>query len=164
MAADGMQLVGDKELNKLLLRLPEKMLGDVMKKTVTSGARKIRTTARKRIEVTDAVETGLLKKSLSTKTRLSKRLGTVRARVWPKKLVQGVGPRGRKRVPYYYAHLVEFGHRIVNAWGSHGHVPARPFLRPALDENRTRITSEFDGKARKFLDKAIAKAEAQRKT
>ena len=180
MAKAGLEIVGDKELNKLLLRLPEKMLDDVLKKATRSSARRIVTSARKKIDLQDLFETGLLRKSLQVKVKVNKKLGTVRARVWPNKKIRGTAPDGRTRIPFFYAHLVEFGYRVgsggtldnkrkskIELTGKavvRGHVPARPFLRPALDENRTKITREFDGKTRKFLDKAIAKADAKRKT
>lgn len=161
--AGSMQLTGDKELNKLLMRLPDEMTNKVVAKAVSSGARKVATAAKRKIVGHDAIETGLLKSSLRLQTKKDKRKGYVRTRVWPSKKVQGVGPDGRKRVPMYYAHLVEFGHRVVNRWGAHGHVPARPFLRPALDENRKKIEREFSSNVRKFMDKEVAKAEAKGK-
>jgi hypothetical protein len=172
----GIQIVGDKELNRMLLRLPDEMLNDVLKKSTKSSATKIRRDARKAIDTQDITDTKLLRDSLSVKVKANKRLGTIRARVWPNKRIQGVGPDGRKRVPYYYAHLVEFGYRVsvggtldranvrhkTKRTGTvRGHVPARPFLRPALDRNRATINREFDAKVRKFMVKAVAKAEAK---
>lgn len=45
-----------------------------------------------------------------------------------------------KRPGGYYAHLVEYGHRVV-VRGGHvvGHVAARPFMRPALENNAERV-------------------------
>ncbi len=153
----GLQLTGDADLNKRLLAMPDKMLNTVLKKAVRKGARRIVTAARRKLRAQDAIETGLLAKSLRIGVRIRRKEGVIVAKVIPKKRVQGFGPDGRKRVPKFYAHLIEFGHD-VKAWGAvHGHVPARPFMRPALDENRQKILGDFDENVRNFLAKELAK-------
>lgn len=85
--------------------------------------------------------------------------GTILALVGPRRGFKGVDGRGRVRDPANYGHLIEFGHRIakggklmrlgrllskrrrrgavLGTGRVAGHVPARPFLRPAFDANKS---------------------------
>ena len=49
----------------------------------------------------------------------------------------------RQRKGIFYGHLVEFGHRIVRGGQQRGSVPARPFLKPALDSGGTVAVAIF---------------------
>ena len=71
------------------------------------------------------------------------------------KLVKGIRPRVSKfenggwivlvRVPH--AHLVEYGHAMVNHDGTTaGHVPAHPFLRKAKNKVLVEVVAEFKSK------------------
>jgi hypothetical protein len=84
---------------------------------------------------------GLLKKSLGKKVKVNKRRGTASARVGARSNIQGEVD-GKTHIPAKIAHLVELGH--IAADGSH--VPAKPFLRPAADENEHKAVQVMSDK------------------
>ena len=51
------------------------------------------------------------------------------------------------------AHLVEFGHRLVVRGKFIGHVPAHPFLRPAIEESRDRVLQVISAELRASIDR-----------
>ena len=119
-------LTGDKELEKALRSLGPKIAKKVLRQAVSAAATPVVKSAK--ANVTE--RSGLLKKSLGKKVRVNKNRGTASARVGARSNVQGEF-EGKPHVPWRVAHLVELGH--IAADGSH--VPAKPFLRPAADEN-----------------------------
>lgn len=102
--------------------------------------------------------TGLLKKSIGRRVQ-SYRGGTVvSGLVGPRRGFATVLPSGKKVNPAKYAHLVEFGRKVVVAkkallladrvegvvFGKQVRAVApRPFLRPAWDANKGRVTGEM---------------------
>lgn len=99
------------------------------------------------------------------------RTGIVRTRTGKKKVTKlGIRFAQAGVKPYMYAHLVEFGHRIAKGGSLSdqyyqtrvkgrfargalrkratgvvaGHVPAKPFMRPALDENIQAIKGVYE--------------------
>lgn len=89
-------------------------------------------------------DTGTLKDSISTKTTSKGGRGSyVRAFIGPERNIKvpvtfhkgGLGLPPFISIPTRYAHLVEFGHDIVNHQGQVvGRVGPRPFMRKAWDE------------------------------
>ena len=55
-----------------------------------------------------------------------------------------------------HAHLVEFGTapRTTKSGASRGSMPARPFMRPAVDENRYAIIAKVRNKAAEIVKRA----------
>ena len=58
-----------------------------------------------------------------------------------------------------HAHLIEYGHRIVTHAGvdTGGRVVAYPFLRPAIDANRSKVRDEFRRKLAEGIAKELRK-------
>jgi len=112
-------LTGDKALQKKLNRLPKVMQKKIVRKALREGARPVLASARSKAPV----RTGAMKKSLKLRARRARR-GNFGVEV-------RTGTRAELGIPEndpgYYPFSVEFGH---------GNVPAQPFMRPALDENR----------------------------
>jgi HK97 gp10 family phage protein len=109
---------------------------DAYEKELKSAAQLVADSARKNIKS----KTGKLRSSIEIKRYTSK--GNINYRV----------QAGGTRAPH--AHLVEFGHRMVKPNGSGeviGDVPAHPFLRKALDENRDSIVNALDAALDKIL-------------
>ena len=114
-------------------------------------------------------DSGLLRKSIGTKTKLYRRSQTVITMVGPrsgmKQTVKQTGLDGRKvermANPSKYAHLVERGHRIViNRQGRKitlGSIAPRPFLEPALRNNAGAIVSAYRGALVAGINKKVAK-------
>lgn len=66
---------------------------------------------------------------------------SIRAKYDSDQLGADVGPT---RPGGSHAHLVEFGHRLVTKDGkSIGHVPARPFIAPAAEEERPKYVEDM---------------------
>ena len=142
----GIRLVGDKELKrafKQLARLDERKKNTIVRQALGKAAKPILKNARARVPV----ESGLLKKSLGVKTKTYRRSGVSIAVIGPRKgfktKVGGVKTRvgsakgdetRQVRNPAKYAHLVELGTE---------HSAAKPFLEPALGNNRQTVLNTF---------------------
>lgn len=132
-----LSLTGDKELEKALRSLGPRVAKKVLRQAISAAASPVVKSAK--ANVTE--RSGLLKKSLGKKVRANKRRGTASARVGARTNVKGEVD-GKPHVPWRIAHLVELGH--IAADGSH--VPAKPFLRPAADENETKAVQVMSDK------------------
>ena len=164
---------GDAELMQLISSLPERTLTAVaggMKK----GAGPIISAAKSNIKDRHGLALGSLRKSIGVRAvKVDKRKMQV---------VMFIGPRGagkqrqwylatgsydkkgvfrrikRDHKPIYIAHLIEFGHRIAITGG---YVRARPFLRPAVDANRTNMLNEMKAALKKEIENRAVKSYAK---
>ncbi len=122
-------VIGAKEIENLLKKLPENVAKNVTLGSLRQGAAIIAKEARARVRNSPSVDTGMLAKSITTRTR--------KARSDVKSSPKVVGVRqikarlvrkGKRKAqfvnPNRYAHLVEFGSE---------NMAAEPFMRPALD-------------------------------
>ncbi len=113
-------LMGDRKLQRKLKRLPIVVQRKIVRHALREAARPVLATAKALVPV----DTGRLKKSL--KIRSAGKRGQAG-------IVVRTGTRAELGIPedakYFYPAALEFGH---------GNVPAYPFLRPALDQNRPR--------------------------
>ena len=94
-----------------------------VRKQVRRSANRLRKNMQGRVPV----RSGNLKKS-------------IRAKYDSDQLGADVGPT---RPGGSHAHLVEFGHRLVINGQSKGHVPAKPFITPAAEEERPKYVDEM---------------------
>ncbi|HEV2294091.1 MAG TPA: HK97-gp10 family putative phage morphogenesis protein [Tepidisphaeraceae bacterium] len=122
-----MTLTGDKQLAKLFNTLGERVQRRVLRSAVNAAGTPVLKAARRNA----AKESGTLKKALGKKVKTSKDKKAVTAIIGPRRGVTGTY-RGKVRKPSRYAHLVEKG--FIDEHGNH--VPAQPFLRPALEETQ----------------------------
>jgi len=138
-------------LEKKLKTLPEKVFRKHVGKSAGKAMTPVARDARSRVPK----ETGALRKSIGKRKRTYSRQKTV---------FVAVGPRAGKEHASI-AHLVEFGHRMVTGGtvtrkdgrlrGSAknklrtgkgravGFVPGRPFLRPALEQNKENVLRTY---------------------
>lgn len=117
-------LIGDRRLAKKFERLVSQAVRNrVVRRPLAAALTPISKAAKNNVPV----HRGFLKKSIGKKVK-----------AYPGGVWGGVGPRtggqfvhvdenGKRHVPANYAHLIEFGTEKM---------PAQPFLRPALDQNR----------------------------
>lgn len=84
----------------------------------------------------------------------------------PRELWIYVGPDIKKR-GVYHAHLVEFGtgprkykspqyRNLSGGWAKVTHtgsMPAQPYMRPAFEKNKTKVSQRFDTKIRRLVKK-----------
>lgn len=130
MARGSIKLFGGKELEAALKGLDEKIAKSIARKAVKAGAEPILHAARSMVDI----DTGKLLESIVIKT------GTRKG----KSIFATVGTKaGDYKGQTFYGSFLEYGHyagsrRIGNArtW-----VPARPFLRPAFDQNVHKSTN-----------------------
>ena len=158
------KIKGGPELAKFLQQLPEKLQNNVMRGAMRVGAKPIMEQAKANAPVGQPSSDGRKKYKLyagalrdSVRIRSENRRGFVKANVV-------VGGKSKKTgANVFYAHIVEFTgakqHRIAAVEGkslffggafrkevTHPGMQARPFLRPALDQqasNAIRATGEY---------------------
>ncbi len=158
----GISLIGDKDLIRKLDRLGKKGYRKTVAKAMSKAATPVSKLAKR---LAPRGPTGLLKKSIGKKSKWYR--GTRVVIIGPRKgfkVAVGTYKRGPRKGqtkwhnPANIAHLVELGHRIVTGGSVEridgrdkgkakhsgrvvGHVPAQPFLRPALLQNKQTIKS-----------------------
>jgi HK97 gp10 family phage protein len=114
-------MLGFKELDRVLKELAEVNKGaarSALRESLQTAARPVVAAARTKAPK----RSGRLKRSMGTQVRRVKG-----------GLAVAIGPRTKGKSGARHGHLVEFGHRLVRGGRVVGHVPARPFLRPAWD-------------------------------
>lgn len=153
--ANDLHVAGLAELDKLLKELPAKIEGNIMRGAVRAGAKVLEEKAKQLAPVDD----GDLRESIRVSTR--SRRGRVSATI----------TAGNKKV--FYAHMVEFGtarhlikpkkrkslffaglaREVVDHPGS----SAKPFMRPALDNNQREAVDAAASYIRQRIEKEAAK-------
>jgi HK97 gp10 family phage protein len=152
-------LVGFKELEAALLKLPKELSDKVEPVALRYGMTPLRKAVQGNARA--AKETGQLYKSIGLNVRRIRSKGQYSnrytARVGPRAgfaIVMGHYKRGKKkgrpirRDPRYYAHLIEYGT---------SRMAAKPFIRAALSSSETAI---MDGLVKGYnigLDRVVAK-------
>jgi len=123
MAAIDISIFGDKKLEKQFKKLDLKLQKKTIKKALRDSAKIVKNTAKARV----GVRSGKLKKSLKVRTEKGLKRGQFG-------IVVVTGTREELNIDaddkYYYPAAVEFGTK---------NLPAKPYLRPAIDENRDLI-------------------------
>jgi len=140
----GIVLTGDKELIRKMQRLAEKTQKRIVQKAMKKGAARVRKAAKRRVPV----ETGLLKKSLGSKVARRKRDKVVVGIIGPRTGFKKQMPDGSYRNPVRYAHLVELGTKRAGA---------KPFLRPAFEQERDGAVADIRKKLWEELRKEARK-------
>ncbi len=150
---------------RTLAAIDKKAARKALRRAVTLAARLVREDAKARLSAQGAVRTGLLRKSLGVKLKSNFPKGYVYGVVGPRRgfkreigqmieanAIRSLERRGARidRKPVYadpvrYAHLVEYGTK---------HSQAKPFMRPALDENKTRVIDLMTSVIREAIAKA----------
>lgn len=125
-----------------VLRRATTAAGGVIKNKIVAGA--------KRVE-----DSGLLADSIRMHVKVDRKLAKVQVHIRPAGkpvMVAQTGPDGVKREKRTrasaYAHLVEFGSK---------HVPARPFVRPAVESTEAERNAAFTREVEKGIDKELKK-------
>lgn len=125
-------IIQAKELEALLKQIPENVSKKVVTTALRSGAAVIAKQARANIRANPSIDSGLLLKNITARTRRrrkgGKAYGSAMVSVGPARKAAQVVRKGKskpvKASPSRYAHLVEFGTE---------NMPAEPFMRPALE-------------------------------
>lgn len=132
----------DELVKQLRDELPKRMQGKILRKAIADGSKLVLKTAKQKVPVG---ETGMLKRSLGRRVKVYRNSGKVLGIVGPRTGFKKT-KAGRTRTalgekfqqahvnPTKYAHLVELGTR---------HSAPKPFLRPALDNNKEAVKAIF---------------------
>ena len=172
----GLDLTGEKELIKALKELEGSINRRVIKKAANKSMKPVVKAAKEKLRGID--RTGQLRKSIGSRQKKFSS-GVVWTGVGPRKgfkimatvTRKGIrGKLGRTGVgslffggeeevvavnPVNYAHLVEFGFKHYISGKT---IPARPFLRPALDNNRGKVQSILVHELKVNIAKEVVKA------
>jgi HK97 gp10 family phage protein len=141
---------GLRELGQQFKKLDAGMQKKAAPRATAAGAQVIKKRARRKIQTNPSIDTGsllnavIVKKVPKSEAQLtSEHIVTVRGRgKKPKK----EGKRPQAIAPH--AHLVEFG--TV-------HMPAEPFLRPAIEEGKGEAVDAMTEKLRSFVEQEAGK-------
>ncbi len=140
MASITVKIEGLDNLKRKLEALEDAAAADVLEEAVLAGARIVQEDASRRV----SKRTGKLARSIEVEVKEKSR-GSVFVAVGPTKEA-------------FYGKFVELGHALVR--GSKkakkkvlGHVPARPFLRPAIDENEGKVKRAISNALRAALER-----------
>lgn len=137
MSSSDFKIIGGKALDKALKQLGPKFEKRIAKGAIRAGARVI----AKQAKANAPKESGALKRSIQVVTRKTKGADVaVVTRHKKKDIKQGKGTA--------YAHIIEFGSKYI---------PARPFLRPALDSKAKEAVKAVG----KYVQERIAKLAAE---
>lgn len=135
---------GMDELKKKFAQLSDKQQRGVLRTAIRAGANLVVREARKLAPE----QSGALRKGIKAKVSVKQGGATVAKIGWDNK----IAPHG---------HLVEMGHvMVVGKRGGKqrtvGHVPAHPFLRPALLDHQQEIVDIVGKNFKKHIDKVAA--------
>lgn len=175
----GLKADGFEELRAKLAALPDKVFRRVVAQASRKSMKIVISEARSNARAIK--ETGALAKSLGVKQKTYRRSGVQITIVGPRKgFKTSVATKNEvtgkmvivNRDPQWYAHLVEFGtaphdlgdgsngRKGISTGGQrHPGAKAKPFLRPAMDNNRAQVLSIYA----KAMGEGIAK-QAKKKT
>lgn len=157
MSAAGMKLTGDKELLKLLRKLPEdKQVRGAVRKSVNAGAQVILKSARNKAK--SFQRTGALVRSLDKVVRTGKDKQSIYSFIGVDKKYKEEF-EGKTVRPGKYIHLVEFGH--IGPGGSF--TPPKNFLRAAAAESESAAAGAFNTKLGPAIEAEAAKLAKKRR-
>lgn len=142
--ADGftISLEGEKELIRKFETLEPKVARKVVRQAVRKGGKTLLQATKAKVPV----DTGKLKKFIKLRSEKNKRKsGRIGVRVWPPLREDlDIDPSDR----HYYPAVVEFGSQTV---------PARSYLRAALNENAAKILNQMTTDIGKGIESEFGK-------
>lgn len=163
------EVIGEEELAKRMRMVSDATKGKELRRAVRAGLTVVR---REAIRLAPVRSDGRMKKVSkgSAETRapgnLKKNIGTSTRQVSPTRVSGSVGLRKFA----WYGRLVELGHLLVKVSGSRkgkrtwknrsvankvviGHVPAKPFLRPALEGSHREVVARVQERFNQNIQK-----------
>ena len=157
------EINGAEQLQKLLKNFPERIQRDVLNSVAARGATVVKKHARKNIRQNGSVETGALLHSLKTKKKKGvhgEQWIYTKNTAYHARLVEfGTVPRKLKKpIPFE----IQPGVWITLSYT--GQMPAKPFMRPAVEENQQEVLKEMAKRAGKRMAKEAEKMSADYRT
>lgn len=132
-----LSVTGDKQIKRLLKTLPDKVQRKVMKAAMKKAVKPIETAAQAKAPQ----DTGTLALSIGNKVKSYNKSKVTVGIVGPKTGFSSES-EGERKVPAWYAHLVEKGHIAPDGT----RVPPQPFLGPAAEEQEGAAVDAMAGK------------------
>ena len=144
-----LEVKGIKGLKKALKYLPEQVRGKANASAIRFAANPIVKEAKAKAPR----ESGTLAESMGQKVKKYEAGYIAVSIIGPKTNSESVY-KGKKRIPAFYAHLVEHGY--IKPDGTK--VAANPFLRPSFESKKGEALKRYQKKIWKAIKKAAAKA------
>lgn len=143
MAKAGVKIEGGDALIAAYRRLSDATKGKVLRSATLQAARPVRDEARRLVPV----RTGKLKRAIGLRTKM----------LHPTVAEASIG---FNRKMAWYGGMVELGHRLVKGKRKKdkrviGHVPAKPYLRPALDNMAQTAEDRMRAALRRSIERAV---------
>lgn len=135
------QLRGFKELDKELAKLPLKIQKKTLAKVVREGAKVIQKDARRKAPKRTEGWGSVVKGKWSHPPGTGRRGIVVRKKKEANKSLLTMSVTLSPKA--FYMQWVEFGHKLVRNGRTIGHIAAKPFLRPAFDNNKSRVLAKM---------------------
>ena len=132
----------------------------VLKKALRAAAQPILVAMKTRYQQQFQDDTGLLSASFRLSVRTQRKTGVLAAYIGVQSRKSAMRATGKKRQlpPSVYASFLEHGTGAYTQAGTlHPGMPARPFIRPAFDQNIEQSLHRLAEALRAGLDKALAR-------
>lgn len=147
--------VSSQHLIDLLQELPERIQRDVLNAAASAGATVVKKNAKKNIRQNGSIETGTLLNSIRTKKAKGQvgiyKVFTDETAPHSHLVEWGSGPRSLDK-----PRAVKIGDKWVTITQT-GSMPAKPFLRPAMDEDHEFIMRKIAERWQKRTEKELEK-------
>ena len=159
MAMD-LQIDGGEQLAKMLKAFPDRIHRDIINSGAAQGATVVKKHARNNLKANDSVEYGRILKSIKSRKKRGvhgqQEVFTDKTAPHAHLVEFGTGPRKLKKP--ISVELMPGQWRVITQTGS---APAKPFFRPALDENKEEVMAEMTKRVGKRMDKEAEKMNQQ---
>lgn len=144
------KLEGLKELEKILLKLPEKIQGKVLRTSTVAGGRVIQKEIKRRVPT----KTGALKRAIRV-VSLKNKAGNTKAEVavGVQRIVKPKKSKNRASKPekasdVFYWRFLEFGTK---------HIPAKNFIRSSFEDRKRDAAEEIRKRLKLNIEKEVYK-------
>lgn len=162
-----METKGLKELSAILDQFPEKMRRSHITSALRAGGKEVVSAAKSKAQQAREPSSGALAESIGIRARKSRNGGQHRILIGPLRndkqaflqylSFYGISLSSKNaKSGIRHGHLVEFGHSYPG-----GSVPARPFMRPAMDSQKSRVVAVFRDTLRKRINSTIKRLKKQ---
>ena len=141
------QLLGTQQLVKSLKQFDPVLRKKLQRRATRKAAKPVQESAKSHVPV----RTGQLRKGIVIRSAKRKRSSPIVGAtvVTPKRMRLGISDND----PYYYPTIVEFGAPSRN-------IPARPYMRPAIEENKTKVKDIYSSELKRLITETASQLRA----
>lgn len=150
----GFTVTGHKELDAKFGRAPINLQRGIARKAAREAARPIQKTAQQLVPVDERQLWKTIKIRAIKRTRKNARLGIVGVNViTDKKILEQIHRDRTDRV--FNPHWAEFGVPGHLSWGVPDPLPEQPYMRPAADQNKSKVANIFKAQISALVAKLV---------